>query len=102
MSSVDNGACLPGRLGPPFLWRSSQYVAQALHPHFSNLKAVFILPWFIVPGLQMKWKLKMGVYCTFLLGLINIIFCLVRFITIQTSQVNSRLPLSLVGESSCT
>ncbi|KAH6880690.1 hypothetical protein B0T10DRAFT_540223 [Thelonectria olida] len=64
--------------------------------HFFGDLLIFGLPWFIVPGLQMKWKLKVGVYCTFLLGLINIIFCLVRFITIQTSQVNSRLPLSLV------
>lgn len=45
----------------------------------------------------MKWKLKMGVYCTFLLGTINIIFCLVRFITIQTSTVDNVIPLSLVG-----
>ncbi|KAH8729887.1 hypothetical protein BGZ61DRAFT_492057 [Ilyonectria robusta] len=64
--------------------------------HFSGDILIFALPWLIVPGLQMKWKLKMGVYCTFLLGTINIIFCLVRFITIQTSTVDNVIPLSLV------
>ncbi|KAF7557617.1 hypothetical protein G7Z17_g567 [Cylindrodendrum hubeiense] len=64
--------------------------------HFTGDILIFALPWLIVPGLQMKWKLKMGVYCTFLLGTINIIFCLVRFITIQTNTVNNVIPLSLV------
>ncbi|KAH7157306.1 hypothetical protein B0J13DRAFT_581522 [Dactylonectria estremocensis] len=83
-----NVACTPVKVAAVF------YVAWALH--FTGDLLIFILPWLIVPGLQLKWKLKMGVYCTFLLGLINIIFCLVRFITIATSTADSVAPLSLV------
>ncbi|KAM5353052.1 hypothetical protein ACJZ2D_017069 [Fusarium nematophilum] len=63
--------------------------------HFLGDLLVFALPWFIVPGLQLRKTIKLGVYCTFLLGIINISFCLVRLITIQTSQVDNALPLSL-------
>ncbi|KAH6972899.1 hypothetical protein BKA56DRAFT_691521, partial [Ilyonectria sp. MPI-CAGE-AT-0026] len=64
--------------------------------HFSGDLLVFAIPWLIVPGLQMKTMMKTGVYCTFLLGLVNITFCLVRFVTIQTSLVNDAVPVSLI------
>ncbi|KAK7428278.1 hypothetical protein QQZ08_005175 [Neonectria magnoliae] len=64
--------------------------------HFAGDLLIFALPWLIVPGLQMKWKLKVGVYCTFLLGIVNIVVCLVRFTTIETSVVRDSIPLSLV------
>ncbi|KAM5358992.1 hypothetical protein ACJZ2D_014817 [Fusarium nematophilum] len=57
---------------------------------------VFALPWLIVPGLQMKKMVKAGVYCAFLLGTINIAFCLIRFITIQSSIVGEAAPISVV------
>ncbi|KAH7000629.1 hypothetical protein EDB80DRAFT_581816 [Ilyonectria destructans] len=46
---------------------------------------VFALPWFIIPGLNMRRTLKLGVYCTFLLGIIDIGFDMLRFVTIQLS-----------------
>ncbi|KAH7136925.1 hypothetical protein B0J13DRAFT_82584 [Dactylonectria estremocensis] len=70
-------------------------VAWALH--FAGDILVFALPWLIVPGLQMKRWMKTGVYCTFLLGLINITFCLLRFITIETSAVNEGVSMSLIS-----
>jgi hypothetical protein len=60
---------------------------------------VFALPWLIVPGLQMKKTVLAGVYCAFLLGIINIVFCLLRFITIQISVDGQGPSLSLVGMS---
>lgn len=57
---------------------------------------VFVLPWLIVTGLQMKTSLKVGVYCTFLLGLINIAFCLSRFIIIMLANTNDSV--SFIGK----
>lgn len=42
--------------------------------------------------------MKTGVFCTFLLGIINMVFCLVRFISVETAAVDSSVPLSLVGK----
>ncbi|KAF5671671.1 integral membrane protein [Fusarium heterosporum] len=47
---------------------------------------VFILPWLIVPDLMIKGYLKIGVYLTFLLGLINMAVSLVRFYMIYTGE----------------
>ncbi|KAH8686294.1 hypothetical protein BGZ61DRAFT_296845, partial [Ilyonectria robusta] len=82
-------ACPPKSVGLVF------QVGWALH--FSGDLLVFAIPWLIVPGLQMKTMMKTGVYCTFLLGLVNITFCLVRFVTIQTSLVNDAVPVSLIS-----
>ncbi|KAH7125902.1 hypothetical protein EDB81DRAFT_860589 [Dactylonectria macrodidyma] len=86
--SVDK-ACSVNRLALTF------QIAWALH-FFGDI-LVFALPWLIVPGLQMKRWMKTGVYCTFLLGLINITFCLLRFVTIQTSVVNNGVPMSIIS-----
>jgi len=48
----------------------------------------------------MKRALKAGVYCTFLLGIINIAFCLTRFLTLQEGAFTSTPSLSLVGQFS--
>ncbi|KAH7129570.1 hypothetical protein B0J13DRAFT_627398 [Dactylonectria estremocensis] len=63
--------------------------------HFSSDMLVFILPWFILPDLKLEKAMKIGVICTLLLGMIDIIFCLVRFITIQISIRGDTLSLSL-------
>jgi hypothetical protein len=52
----------------------------------------------ILPKLQMRPAVKIGLYCTFALGLINLIFCLTRFLTIQiASEQVQFLSLSLIG-----
>ncbi|KAF9872750.1 hypothetical protein CkaCkLH20_09613 [Colletotrichum karsti] len=63
--------------------------------HFFGDILVFSLPWLIIPDLKIKRALKIGVYCTFGLGIINMTFSLVRFITIQTASVDY-LPFGLV------
>ncbi|KAH6976426.1 hypothetical protein BKA56DRAFT_455100, partial [Ilyonectria sp. MPI-CAGE-AT-0026] len=57
---------------------------------------VFALPWFIIPGLKIRRTLKLGVYCTFLLGVIDIGFDVLRFVTIQLSLVRAATPITLV------
>ncbi|KAH7123111.1 hypothetical protein EDB81DRAFT_890809 [Dactylonectria macrodidyma] len=44
--------------------------------HFSSDMLVFILPWFILPDLKLEKAMKIGVICTFALGMIDIIFSL--------------------------
>ncbi|KAL0780805.1 hypothetical protein CaCOL14_002140 [Colletotrichum acutatum] len=63
--------------------------------HFFGDILIFCLPWLILPDLKIKRALKIGVYCTFGLGIINMTFSLVRFITIQTASVEA-LPFGLV------
>ncbi|KAM5344620.1 hypothetical protein ACJ41O_013155 [Fusarium nematophilum] len=64
--------------------------------HFAGDLMIFALPWSIITKLQMGRSMKTGVFCTFLLGIINMVFCLVRFIQVQTSTVGSSVPLSLI------
>ncbi|TID04496.1 hypothetical protein CH35J_002134 [Colletotrichum higginsianum] len=63
--------------------------------HFFGDILIFCLPWLIIPDLKIRRSLKIGVYCTFGLGIINMTFSLVRFITIQTAPVEV-LPFGLV------
>ncbi|KAK1976396.1 hypothetical protein LZ30DRAFT_734757 [Colletotrichum cereale] len=63
--------------------------------HFFGDVLIFCLPWLIIPDLKIRRTLKIGVYCTFGLGIINMTFSLVRFITIQTAPVEA-LPFGLV------
>lgn len=46
----------------------------------------------------MRRTLKLGLYCTFLLGVIDIGFDILRFVTIQLSLVRAATPITLVGE----
>ncbi|KAM5347297.1 hypothetical protein ACJ41O_010302 [Fusarium nematophilum] len=64
--------------------------------HFLGDLLVFILPWLIVPALNVKRALRLGIYFTFLLGTINIAFCLVRFITIQRAGEDYSISLSTI------
>ncbi|KAM0410506.1 hypothetical protein ACHAPD_010312 [Fusarium lateritium] len=58
---------------------------------------VFILPWLIVPALQVKRALRLGIYFTFLLGIVNIVVSLVRFIMIFKAGADSSISLSTIG-----
>ncbi|KAK1965203.1 hypothetical protein LY78DRAFT_658534 [Colletotrichum sublineola] len=68
-------------------------VAWALH-FFADI-TIFCLPWLILPDLKVRRALKIGVYCTFGLGIINIVFSLTRFITLKLLPIQE-LPLGLV------
>lgn len=46
----------------------------------------------------LKTSLKVGVYCTFLLGGITMIICIVRIVTLEVSEVQNNLSLSLMGK----
>ncbi|KAJ3524775.1 hypothetical protein NM208_g11921 [Fusarium decemcellulare] len=54
--------------------------------HFVGSLALFVLPFLIVYNLNMRLKMKVGVYCVFLLGLVDIAFSLTRFLTVQLSN----------------
>lgn len=45
----------------------------------------------------MKRSLKVGVYSTFLLGIINIIFDTIRFATIKASAIDTQISISTIG-----
>lgn len=47
-------------------------------------RSVFVLPWLIVPDLMIKGWLRIGVYFTFLLGLINMSLSIVRYTKVYT------------------
>ncbi|RBR15487.1 hypothetical protein FVER53590_09408 [Fusarium verticillioides] len=47
--------------------------------HFAGDVFIFILPWLIVPDLMIKGWLRVGVYLTFLLGIINMVISIIRF-----------------------
>ncbi|KAF5660138.1 integral membrane protein [Fusarium heterosporum] len=57
---------------------------------------VFILPWLIVPGLQVKRTLRLGIYFTFLLGSVNMAVSLVRFVMIFEAAADSTISLSTI------
>ncbi|KAH8734169.1 hypothetical protein BGZ61DRAFT_491579 [Ilyonectria robusta] len=65
--------------------------------HITGDLLVFSLPWLIIPGLNMKRSLKVGVYSTFLLGIINIIFDTIRFATIKASAIDTQISISTIG-----
>ncbi|KAI8668618.1 hypothetical protein NCS57_00673500 [Fusarium keratoplasticum] len=62
-------------------------VAWALH--FTGSLALFALPFLILHNLNMRTKTKVGVYCVFLLGLIDISFSLTRFLIVLLSNDGS-------------
>ncbi|KPA37203.1 hypothetical protein FLAG1_09995 [Fusarium langsethiae] len=57
---------------------------------------VFILPWLIVPALQVKRALRLGIYFTFLLGTVNMAVSLVRFVMIFKAGADSAISLSTI------
>lgn len=67
---------------------------------FANqyLSIVFILPWLVIPELTLRRRLRYSLYATFLLGIINIVFCVVRFAQIQQYGGDLVITISLVGK----
>ncbi|KAH7128855.1 hypothetical protein EDB81DRAFT_661137 [Dactylonectria macrodidyma] len=63
--------------------------------HFFGDLLVFALPWLIVPHLQLRRTLKIGIYCTFLLGLFDICFAILRFVSLVRASIDSSLPIGL-------
>ncbi|KAH7121819.1 hypothetical protein B0J13DRAFT_158687 [Dactylonectria estremocensis] len=63
--------------------------------HFVGNVLVFALPWLIVTQLQVRRTLKIGIYCTFLLGLVDICFTILRFASLHRASVESSLPIGL-------
>ncbi|KAM0085390.1 hypothetical protein ACKRZS_002419 [Fusarium odoratissimum] len=59
---------------------------------------IFILPWLVIPELTLRRRLRYSLYATFLLGLINIIFCVVRFAQIEQYGGDLVITISLVGK----
>lgn len=74
--------------------RTSFRLAWSLH--FTSDVLIFVLPWMILHEIQMKWAMKAGIYCTFLLGFVNLSFCVVRFTTIERADGDQSVPLSLI------
>ncbi|KAM5344451.1 hypothetical protein ACJ41O_012987 [Fusarium nematophilum] len=68
------------------------FIAWSLH--FSGIIMIFILPFFILKGLQMKTREKAAVVFVFLLGFMDIAFSLTRFTTlIMAPKQMTPLPL---------
>ncbi|KAH7121488.1 hypothetical protein EDB81DRAFT_766303 [Dactylonectria macrodidyma] len=63
--------------------------------HFVGDVLVFALPWLIVTQIQVRKTLKIGIYCTFLLGLVDICFTILRFASLHRASVDSSLPIGL-------
>jgi hypothetical protein len=61
---------------------------------------VFILPWLIVPALNVKRSLRIGIYFTFLLGSVNMTVSLGRFVTIFKAGADSTISLAEIGTTS--
>ncbi|CAG7563424.1 unnamed protein product [Fusarium equiseti] len=55
---------------------------------------VFILPWLIVPALNVKRSLRIVIYFTFLLGSVNMAVSLGRFVTIFKAGADSTISLA--------
>ncbi|RKL23217.1 hypothetical protein BFJ68_g1423 [Fusarium oxysporum] len=55
--------------------------------------AIFILPWLIVPDLMIKGWLRVGVYLTFLLGIINMVISIVRFNELFIAGANRKVSI---------
>ncbi|CAH0050402.1 unnamed protein product [Clonostachys solani] len=64
--------------------------------HFAGSLIVFALPWLILSDLQLKGSLRMGIYYTFLLGLVDIAVSLTRFIMIQLASAKRAPSMSLL------
>ncbi|WZH45317.1 Integral membrane protein [Fusarium acuminatum] len=65
-------------------WKVFVRTAWALN--FASDILIFVLPWLIVPDLMIKGYLRIGVYLTFLLGLINMTMSVVRYTKLYTDE----------------
>jgi heme/copper-type cytochrome/quinol oxidase subunit 4 len=58
---------------------------------------VFALPFLVLYKLNMRTRVKISVYCIFLLGLIDIAMSLTRFLTIQLGNVGDFRSITTIG-----
>ncbi|KAG5776159.1 hypothetical protein H9Q73_010168 [Fusarium xylarioides] len=65
--------------------------------HFVGSIALFCLPFLIIHNLNMRRKVKVSVYCIFLLGIIDIAFSLTRFLTIQLGDSEDFRSFTIIG-----
>ncbi|KAF5535430.1 integral membrane protein [Fusarium napiforme] len=66
--------------------------------HFVGSIALFCLPFLIIHNLNMRTKVKVSVYCIFLLGIIDIAFSLTRFLTVQLGNSEDFIPFTIIGK----
>lgn len=59
---------------------------------------IFALPWMVIPGLQLELKMRLIIYFTFGLGVVNIAACIVRAVVLLNAQTDFRVSLSTIGE----
>lgn len=62
--------------------------------------SVFALPFLLLHKLNLRPKVRVGVYGIFLLGFIDIAFSLTRFLTIQLTKVGDFASITTIGKSS--
>ncbi|KAL8372586.1 hypothetical protein RB595_002095 [Gaeumannomyces hyphopodioides] len=87
--SIEGATC------PELFARTSFEIGWALH--FTGDVLVFCVPWLFLHTLQLRRAMKVGICCTFLLGIINIVFCLARFIEVETAVSPTGLSLSTLS-----
>lgn len=58
---------------------------------------VFALPFLVLHKLNMRTRVKISVYCVFLLGLVDIAMSLTRFLTIQLGNVGDFRSITTIG-----
>jgi len=56
---------------------------------------IFLLPFTFLHILNIRGAVRVGVYCTFGLGIVNIAFCLTRFLSIRLAPLNGRGTISI-------
>ncbi|KAL6920840.1 hypothetical protein ACHAPO_004479 [Fusarium lateritium] len=70
-------------------------IAWALH--FTGSLALFALPFLLLHKLNLRPKVRVGVYAIFLLGFIDIAFSLTRFLTIQLTKVGDFASITTIA-----
>lgn len=81
----------PNRQCPISSWMVFARTSWALN--FAGDIFIFALPWLIVPDLMVKGWLRAGIYFTFLLGVINMVITIVRFVKLYGGRNEGELSL---------
>ncbi|KAF5594292.1 integral membrane protein [Fusarium pseudocircinatum] len=84
----------PSRTCPKWTYAVTFHVGWGLS--FLGDLLVFIIPWLIVPALNVRRTLRLGIYFTFLLGTVNMAVSLVRFVMIWKAGADSSISLSTI------
>ena len=67
--------------------------------HSLTSKLVFAFPFSLIYKLQLKPKMKIGVYAVLMLGLIDIAFSVTRFASVELGVQDDFISLTLVCKS---